>query len=281
MNEKQANISVFYSTPSCYLKSLHDAMITWPEKHRDFFPFSTDPHAYWTGFYTSRPTVKRFERVGNHFLQVCKQLSVLGRLHPKVQSYSENLDKLKSVMGVMQHHDALTGTEQQHVSNNYEKLLTEGIVACEENTKAALRKLTPHTNFQSCFNLNISACNITENMPEFTVTLFNPLSKPLRQIVRFPVHEGTYEVKDENGNIIESQIVPIPQAILDLPYRDSTALYELFFLTNISKINSVAVRRKSSKLKQKVQSSKPNGKFVVENSVSIGTNLKQSLGRFC
>lgn len=214
--------------------------------------------------------MKRFERVGSHFLQVCKQLSVLGKLIPELQSYSENLNKLKDIMGVMQHHDAVAGTEKQHVSDDYEKLLTEGIVACEANTKAALRKLTRYgsADFQSCFNLNISACSITENMLEFTVTLFNTLSKPVRQIVRLPVHEGTYEVKDENGNIIETQMVPIPKAILELPFRDSTALYELVFLTNISKIGSFEVRRKPGEL-EKVQLSKPKGKFVVENSVSI------------
>jgi hypothetical protein len=71
-NERSANTSVnlFYSTPSCYLKSLHDAKITWPTKVDDFFPYASDPHAFWTGYFTSRPTVKRMERVGNHYLQV-------------------------------------------------------------------------------------------------------------------------------------------------------------------------------------------------------------------
>lgn len=132
-----SNISVFYSSPSCYLKSLHDAMITWPEKHLDFFPYSTDMHSYWTGYYTSRPTVKRFERVGNHFLQVCKQISALA---PKSQ-YLQNLRKLKEAMGIMQHHDAVAGTEKQHVADDYNKLLTEGVVACEETTRTILKDL--------------------------------------------------------------------------------------------------------------------------------------------
>jgi lysosomal alpha-mannosidase len=71
-NERSANtsVNVFYSTPSCYLKALHDAKITWPTKSDDFFPYASDPHAYWTGYFTSRPTLKRMERVGNHYLQV-------------------------------------------------------------------------------------------------------------------------------------------------------------------------------------------------------------------
>lgn len=63
-----------YSTPSCYLKSLHDAGLKWTSKNDDFFPYSSDPHAFWTGYFTSRPTLKRFERVGNHFLHVSKSI---------------------------------------------------------------------------------------------------------------------------------------------------------------------------------------------------------------
>lgn len=72
-NQRQAGgskINLFYSTPSCYLKSLYDANTTWPTKRDDFFPYASDPHSFWTGYFTSRPTLKRFERVGNHFLQV-------------------------------------------------------------------------------------------------------------------------------------------------------------------------------------------------------------------
>ena len=47
-------INAFYSTPSCYLKSLNDAGKTWPIKSDDFFPYASDPHAYWTGYFTSR-----------------------------------------------------------------------------------------------------------------------------------------------------------------------------------------------------------------------------------
>lgn len=70
MNERQTNMQLIYSTPGCYLKSLHDANVTWPTKQDDFFPYSSDPHAFWTGYFTSRPNSKYFERRGNNFLQV-------------------------------------------------------------------------------------------------------------------------------------------------------------------------------------------------------------------
>ena len=51
-------VHAFYSTPSCYLKALHETGRTWPTKSDDFFPYASDPHAFWTGYFTSRPAFK-------------------------------------------------------------------------------------------------------------------------------------------------------------------------------------------------------------------------------
>lgn len=67
-----SNLNLIYSTPSCYVKAVHDSNKDreWPVKTDDFFPYGSDPHSFWTGYFTSRPTLKRFERMGNNFLQV-------------------------------------------------------------------------------------------------------------------------------------------------------------------------------------------------------------------
>lgn len=73
VNARQENgskVNVFYSTPSCYLKALHDAGLTWPTKSDDFFPYASGNHSYWTGYFTSRPTLKGYVRKTNNFLQV-------------------------------------------------------------------------------------------------------------------------------------------------------------------------------------------------------------------
>lgn len=66
----KTGVSAVYSTPACYLQALHDAGQTWTTKEDDFFPYASEPHAYWTGYFTSRPNLKRFEREGNNLLQV-------------------------------------------------------------------------------------------------------------------------------------------------------------------------------------------------------------------
>ena len=70
-NRIDPGVNLFYSTPSCYLKALNEAGETWPVKTDDFFPYASDNHAYWTGYFTSRPTFKGTVRKTNTFLQVC------------------------------------------------------------------------------------------------------------------------------------------------------------------------------------------------------------------
>ncbi|EEC17266.1 lysosomal alpha-mannosidase, putative, partial [Ixodes scapularis] len=73
-------VHVLYSTPACYLKALHESSRRWPEYDDDFFPYADSEHAYWTGYYSSRPNFKFFARKANGFLQACKQLKVIGNV---------------------------------------------------------------------------------------------------------------------------------------------------------------------------------------------------------
>lgn len=70
--KNDSSFNIFYSTPSCYLKAVneHNKNVNWTRKTDDFFPYASDVHTYWTGYFTSRSTLKYFERIGNNFLQV-------------------------------------------------------------------------------------------------------------------------------------------------------------------------------------------------------------------
>ena len=69
-----------------------------------------------------------------HF-QVVKQVSVLNNL----SSINHKLDKLREAMGVMQHHDAVTGTEKQHVAEDYARILHKSIKGGEKITSSVMR----------------------------------------------------------------------------------------------------------------------------------------------
>nr|CAD7587762.1 unnamed protein product [Timema genevievae] len=82
---------------------------------------------------------------------------------------------------------------------------------------------------KSCLLLNISLCEETERSEDFLVTIYNPISHPVSQYVRLPVSGDSYIVTDSNGESVVSQLVPIPQSVLNIPYRNSSALNELVF----------------------------------------------------
>lgn len=49
------------------------------------------------------------------------------------------LDFLKSTIGLMQHHDSITGTSKKHVVENNKLLLTESIEASSINVDYAIK----------------------------------------------------------------------------------------------------------------------------------------------
>lgn len=239
VNARQQNgskVNVFYSTPSCYLDALHKADLEWPTKTDDFFPYASNNHSYWTGYFTSRPTLKGYVREANNFMQAVKQFSSLLGM-----GQDSRLETLKEAMGVLQHHDAVSGTAKQAVTNDYYERLSNGMGEAFKLVAEAYSKLQPSVpgietdiNPVFCPLLNESSCPPTETHSSFIVTLYNPLGKSRKQYpVRIPVPGDTgFTVTDFQDNVVLSQLVPIPKSVLQLPGRVSSATYELVFFAD-------------------------------------------------
>ncbi|XP_065339498.1 lysosomal alpha-mannosidase-like [Cloeon dipterum] len=270
-NERQAEggqLNLMYSTPSCYLKAVHDAGQEWTSKEDDFFPYSSDDYSYWTGYFTSRPTLKFMERKGNNFLQVCKQLTVLADLR---EEKWEDLASLREAMGIMQHHDAITGTEKQHVAEDYALRLHRSMEHCHQTTDKALNKLTvkegsAEVQFHSCLFTNVSKCDTSEQAEKFVVTLYNPLAQATSMFVRLPVQDFEYQVRNELGVLIDTQMLKIPTPVLSIPGRQSSATQELLFQAE----NLPALGFKSYRVEKSNTASpppQPSEELVIANDV--------------
>ncbi|XP_017057354.2 lysosomal alpha-mannosidase [Drosophila ficusphila] len=277
VNERQSSGSkynIIYSTPACYLNSVHQSVQSYPNKTLDFFPYGSDTNSFWTGYYTSRPTQKRFERDGNHVLQVAKQLSAFAELNSEQQK--EDLEYLREIMGVMQHHDAITGTEKQHVSDDYDRLLYDAIVGGVNTAGDALRKLTnlPNGEFESCLQLNISECAFTKDSADnVVVTLYNPLAHTTEQYVRVPVKNENYQVTDEKGRVVASEVVPVPWQVLALQFRNNDTQHELVFKASVNKIASYYIKKVDSGETRTLAIKKTNTQTFDDEETVVQTSL--------
>ncbi|CAH2083597.1 unnamed protein product [Euphydryas editha] len=285
------NIKLFYSTPDCYLKAVKDSNPTLPTKQDDFFPYASDPTAYWTGYFTSRPTTKYFEREGNDYLQMVKHLQILGGLEEHNRFV---LNELKSAMGVMQHHDAITGTEKQHVAHDYERLLDAALQDALLVARQAFNKIAQNDplkpalfSYDRC-RFNESSCPTSEDSRRFVLTIYNPVGWNVMEPIHVPVLEGDYEVYAPNGDKIKSQLVDIPEPVKKIPTRKSNATHELVF---IAKLHPLGVKqfyvKKITKIKKRdvVKTNDYYGnindywKNLHDNFVEIH-NLDDSNGKF-
>ena len=204
--------------------------MTWPVKDDDFFPICQNEteasgrrgHAYWSGFFTSRPLLKYYSRRQSARLQAARQLQLLAALplkgfidgdvagckkYAKHWNASSDLFPLELALGELTHHDGITGTSKQHVVYDYAQRLSVGASIADGVINAALAKLSgappaqlpsashpsaSHSSmpapppFVTCNQLNISVCPATMD-GVFKVSLYNPLPRSRYAHVRLPL----------------------------------------------------------------------------------------------
>ncbi|KAG2405268.1 alpha-mannosidase protein [Vigna angularis] len=119
---QDGRVNALYSTPSIYTDAKFATNEYWPIKTDDFFPYADRANGYWTGYFTSRPAIKRYVRLMSGYYLAARQLEFFrGRMNS-----GPNTDSLADALAIAQHHDAVTGTEKQHVANDYSKRLAIG-----------------------------------------------------------------------------------------------------------------------------------------------------------
>ncbi|CAF3637750.1 unnamed protein product [Rotaria sp. Silwood1] len=237
VNAEQVNgsiINVFYSTPSCYLYALNKVDRAWTTKTDDFFPYARYSNGYWTGYFTSRATLKRYERHSNNILQATRQLNAFANLNER-----NNLFVLSDAMGIVQHHDAITGTETEEVAFDYAQRLSNGIGVAENVINKAYSKLLPKdgrsppaSNQFLCQLSNISQCLEIDGQERFTLTLWNPTIHPIVQHARVPV-KTDYTIRDPTGQTVLSELIPVSQAIQNIPGRTSITQKQIIFKASL------------------------------------------------
>ncbi|GMQ09534.1 hypothetical protein CsSME_00052871 [Camellia sinensis var. sinensis] len=230
---QDGRVNALYSTPSIYTDAKYRENESWPLKTDDFFPYADRVNAYWTGYFTSRPSLKRYVRVMSGYYLLARQLEFFrGR-----NKIGPTTDTLADALAIAQHHDAVSGTEKQHVADDYATRLSIGYKESEELVAASLACMvestsksgcrSPLTKFQQCPLLNVSYCPATEIDlslgKKLVVVVYNSLGWKRDDVVRIPVINGNVTVQDSNGTEIESQLLPLANASLGIRNYYATA----------------------------------------------------------
>ena len=244
VNQRQQNgskVNIFYSTTACYLYSLNRANTTWTVKYDDFFPYAHRPHSFWTGYFTSRAALKNYVRRANNYMQAVRQLAVLAQLNSTVTSPA--LDTLERAMGVAQHHDAVSGTERQHVANDYAKRLSKGMASTLSIIQQAYQQILDKklhspsqaiSNVLYCSLLNITECLPIEGQSSFTIVVYNPLPRPVSAWIRVPTVTTSYSVTDmSQAQTLTVDFAPVYDEVKQLPERKSKANYNMVFQASL------------------------------------------------
>ncbi|CAN1827023.1 Alpha-mannosidase At3g26720 [Linum perenne] len=191
---QDGRVNVLYSTPSMYTDAKHAADEEWPLKTGDFFPYADHPNAYWTGYFTSRPAFKGYVRTMSGYYLAARQLEFFGGM---IGALSKT-DVLADALAIAQHHDAVSGTQRQHVAADYALRISIG--------------------YKECPLLNISYCPPSESVlsdgQSLVVVAYNPLGWKREEVIRIPVTSEEVKVHDSNGKVIESQLLPLLNATL-------------------------------------------------------------------
>ena len=235
------NLNVFYSTPSQYVAAVNrvsqEQKMKWSLNEYDFFPYASGPYQVWSGFFTSRPTLKGYSASRLALLQSIETfLSITrGRVSADKQDYFNGITDLAQRWSVLSHHDAITGTERQHVADDYAKQLYVGTDSAHKvYSNIASLMLTSKSsksdsalNFGFCEKMNVSECPITQGLSKSNpvpVILYNPLGWTRYANIRVPIPVSTVQVIGPQGMIVSQVTKNFGLLASELPYSISFSL---------------------------------------------------------
>ena len=247
------SIEMIYSTPATYIAAKYTENITFPLRYDDAMPYGTNNHDYWcgtnhtlhivtpsatlrcsrpsfgrsllpravcrccvvrSGYFTSRPSLKRYTRLSSQLLNVARHWSVFGG------SNGASVERLWKHLSVVQHHDAVAGTARQAVTDDYAMRLSSGGADADAAMQQTIARTVSRGNassgaelvsFQSCPLSNYSICPVSQQSAAVVVLLYNPLARERVELHSVAVEQASgLAVYNSTGQLLPSQLVPVP-----------------------------------------------------------------------
>lgn len=277
LGDRFDKVAIFYSTPERYTQCKYADLVNskasmedegvpskynpaeWKNsspKGNDFFPYADCAHCWWTGFYTSRQGLKRMERVGSSFLHAARQIESIAKLilpqkrSPRLTTSAWNaspLYELEDAMGVVQHHDGVSGTSKQHVAYDYAKRIAAGMNKANLFVTDALSKLLLNKNgtlgnLSYCSLLNETICSVSQEASkkgseeDIYIIVYNALAIKRDEVLSLPIDSSSRYIVEQLGEdqsdrtLVDGVVLPnanyaqVTGAALDILYFEARGI---------------------------------------------------------
>ncbi|NWH85509.1 MA2B2 mannosidase, partial [Aegithalos caudatus] len=223
-------VTVQYSTVSDYFQAVYSRNLTWEIRDsQDFLPYSTEPFQAWTGFYTSRSTLKGIARRASSLLYAGESFfTQYVWKHPEgsVCKYKalKQLQSLRWAVSEVQHHDGITGTESPKVKDMYLNNLMYGMLNVKKLMASIIFDIN---NAKKNGEVYSSVYTKGSGKPDVDlyVVVYNPLAWNITTFVTVSVSSEAMSVYDELGYSVPAQV----QSSVE-----SQSTYDLYILVAIS-----------------------------------------------
>ncbi|KAM6132918.1 epididymis-specific alpha-mannosidase [Pterocles gutturalis] len=226
-------VTVQYATVGDYFQAVYSRNLTWEIRDsQDFLPYSTEPFQAWTGFYTSRSTLKGIARRASSLLYAGESFfTQYVQKHPSSSICKcralKQLQSLRWAVSEVQHHDGITGTESPKVKDMYMNNLMYGMF----NVKKLMASIIfDMNNAKKNGEVYSSVYNKDSGIPgaadvDQYVVVYNPLAWNITTFVTVSVSHLAMSVYDELGHSVPAQV----QSSVESP-----STYDLYILVAIS-----------------------------------------------
>ncbi|KAL3662906.1 hypothetical protein V7S43_011854 [Phytophthora oleae] len=280
---QDGRVNVLYSNLSYYTDLKREEGLTWSVKTDDFFPYGSARDDYWSGFFTSRPTLKRFTQVANTLLQQVRQLDAVYQSH-----HSSPLVALQRAVGLVQHHDGLSGTEKQSVADDYALRLNDGILQAEKEMNEVLFVIGEKEPYHFCLLANTSVCDVSTQNTNFEVLVHNALARTSVQTLSIPITHKSAEVTLLSGdaNVREQNVyvaLPVHSETRVAPYSfvfsaELKPLSTTRFLVKQKDTNDGVQEEYADAGANSVEGDSKNGDVVVLENQLLRVEISKSTG---
>lgn len=255
---------ISFGTPKDYFKAIKDRYDKFPTLKGDFFAYSdifTEGRpAYWTGYFSTRPSYKLLSRELEHNL---RNLDILftfafNLAHQQKHSnalriYEKNYEKLilaRRNLGLFQHHDAITGTSKQLVMKDYAIRMFESIQDTVKMQESAIELLSQNNKNEHGFILSELERESYTKLPRKTPIIvtkdksvdfivFNSLAQERLEVVLIRTTTPKVQVLDPSGTVMNIQINPVwnitdSSEVINRKIIVSNNEFEIMFLAKLS-----------------------------------------------